>query len=125
MSLRQVAGEDLIKIIGGGFGWNITITNPAGISAAVTGFANDIAQSIDPDTGLIVSGRIITVALSLKSLEDAGFTALPEGISEATQKPWLIDFADIRGNLHNFAVIGSHPDRALGLVTCELELYNA
>jgi hypothetical protein len=123
MGLREVATSDLNLILATDFGLNIDVTNPDGVTAAIIGFTNDIAQTIDPDTGQIVSGRIGSVALSFASLDVAGF-GLPQGVSELTKKPWLVEFLAADANLYKFKVIGSNPDRALGIVTCELELYD-
>lgn len=125
MSLRQLAEADLAVILEDGttgFGWPITVTSPAAVSANLTGFSDDISQVIDPDTGQVVSGRLASVALRISSLTGAGL-ALPQGIADAAQKPWLITFDDINGTSYAFKVMQSNPDRALGLVTCILELY--
>lgn len=125
MSLRQLAEADLGVILedgATGFGWPITITDPAGDTGTLTGFSDDIAQIIDPDTGQAVSGRLASVALRISSLALEGLT-LPRGIADAGSKPWVIEFDDINGNAFKFKVSESNPDRALGLVTCLLELY--
>lgn len=125
MSLRQLAETDLGLILedgSTGFGWPITITDPAGNTGTLTGFSDDIAQIIDPDTGQAVSGRLASVALRISSLALQGLT-LPRGIADAGSKPWIIEFDDINGNAFKFKVSESNPDRALGLVTCLLELY--
>lgn len=125
MSLRQLAEADLGTILEDGvtgFGWPITITDPAGNAGTLTGFSDDIAQIIDPDTGQAVSGRLASVALRISSLALEGLT-LPKGIADAGSKPWVIEFDDINGNAYKFKVSQSNPDRALGLVTCLLELY--
>lgn len=125
MSLRQLAEADLGVILEDsvtGFGWPITITDPDGNVGSLTGFSDDIAQVIDPDTGQAVSGRLASVALRASSLAMEGLT-LPRGIADTTGKPWVVEFADINGAPYKFKVSQSNPDRALGLVTCILELY--
>lgn len=127
MGLRTIAEQDLGVILedsGTGFGWPITVTDPSGNSGTgpLTGFSDDIAQIIDPDTGQAVSGRLASVALRISSLTAAGL-ALPRGIADSGSKPWVIEFDDINGNPYKFKVSQSNPDRALGLVTCLLELY--
>ena len=125
MGLRELAEQDLGVILEDsttGFGWSITVTDPAGTVGALTGFSDDIAQIIDPDTGQAVSGRLASVALRISSLTTAGL-GLPQGIADAAIKPWLIEFDDINGNPYKFKVQQSNPDRAIGLVTCLLELY--
>ncbi len=125
MRLRQLSETDLSLILqdsSTGFGWPITVTDPAGTSRTLTGFSDDIAQIIDPDTGQAVSGRLASVALRTSSLIAAGLT-LPRGIADSGSKPWVIEFDDINGSAYKFKVAQSNPDRALGLVTCLLELY--
>ena len=123
--LRETAETDLGVILEDdtiGFGWPITVTDPSGTVGNLIGFSNDVAEVIDPDTGQAVSGRIASVALRTSSLTAAGL-GLPEGIADATSKPWVIKFDDINGNPFTFKVQRSSPDRALGIVTCVLELY--
>lgn len=125
MGLRSIAETDLGIILEDdmyGFGWPITITNPDGLVKPLIGFSNDISQIIDPDTGQAVSGRLASVALRIGALTAVGLT-LPVSIAESTSKPWLIQFDDINGNPFTFKVSQSNPDRALGIVTCILELY--
>ncbi len=127
MSLRQLAESDLGLILEDGvtgFGWPITITDPSGSTGTgpLTGFSDDIAQIIDPDTGQAVSGRLASVAIRISTLTAAGL-ALPQGIADAGIKPWLVQFDDINGNPFTFKVAQSNPDRALGLITLLLELY--
>lgn len=125
MGLRELAEKDLGAILEDsvtGFGWPITITDPDGNAEALTGFSDDIAQVIDPDTGQAVSGRLASVALRASSLTSAGL-GLPRGIADTGSKPWVIQFDDINGNAFTFKISQSNPDRALGLVVCLLELY--
>ncbi len=127
MSLRQLAEADLGTILEDGvtgFGWPITITDPAGNTGTLTGFSDDIAQVIDPDTGMAVSGRLASAAIRISSITAAlPGSGLPKGIADAGSKPWVVEFNDINGNAFKFKVSQSNPDRALGLVTLLLELY--
>lgn len=125
MSLRIQAEMDLGKILEDettGFGWTIFVTDPDGLSDMFTGFSTDIAHAIDPDTGVLVSGRTASVAIRISLLTAKGF-GLPEGISDTSRKPWIVDFNDINGTNYRFKVASSNPDRALGIVTCTLETY--
>ena len=126
MGLRDVAENDLAFILEGdetGFRFPITVTDPSGTSSSgLFGFSDDIAQVIDPDTGQLVSGRLASVAIRIGALTDQGL-GLPQGIADASIKPWIVAFADINGNPFTFKVSQSNPDRALGLVVCILELY--
>ena len=125
MGLRELAEADLGLILEDkdrGFGYDITLTDPSGTVRPLTGFSDDIAQIIDPDTGIAVSGRLASVAIRTSTIIASGLT-LPRGIADAGIKPWLVEFNDINGNPFTFKVSQSNPDRALGLVTLMLELY--
>jgi hypothetical protein len=128
MSLRDLAEQDLGRILedrATGFGWPVTLTDPAGLSDdSLTGFSDDISQTIDPDTGELVSGRLASVALRISSLLAAGF-AVPRGVPDQGSKPWVVTFNDINGTAHTFKVRQANPDRALGMVVCILEGYDA
>jgi hypothetical protein len=127
MSLRLTAESDLAVILEDdvmGFGWPITLTDPAGNAVSLTGFSDDIAQVIDPDTGQLVSGRLASAALRLSSIYTAfPSSGLPRGIADTGSKPWLVTFDDINGNSYNFKISKSNPDRALGVLTLILEAY--
>ena len=124
MSLRELAESDLAFTLEdpAAFGWPITVTDPAGATAALTGQSNDIAQLIDPDTGQAVSGRLASVAIRMSSLTTGGL-GRPVGVADAGSKPWLIEFDDINGESYRFKVSESNPDRAMGVIVCILEAY--
>lgn len=128
MSLRELAEQDLGVIIEGdiyGFRWPITVTNPAGLpSEGLYGFSDDISQTIDPDTGELVSGREASVALRIATIQNV-FGELPRGVADSTSKPWLVTFNDIGGTEYTFKVKQSNPDRTLGNLTCVLEAYDS
>lgn len=127
MGLRAIAEQDLATIMedtATGFGWPITLTAPDGTVGSLTGFSDDIAQVIDPDTGQAVSGRLASVAIRISLITTTlPGKGLPVGIADAGSKPWLVAFDDINGASYTFKVAQSNPDRALGLVTCLLEEY--
>lgn len=127
MGLRDLAEKDLGRILeddARGFGWPITLTDPAGLSSTgLVGFSDDIGQLIDPDTGALVNGRLASVALRISSLILQGF-ALPRGVADQASKPWVVTFDDINGTAHTFKVRQANPDRALGMVVCILEGYD-
>jgi len=125
MGLREQAAADLKTILedsAAGFGWPITVTDPAGTEAALVGYSTDISELVDPGTGLAVSGRHASIALALASLTAAGL-GMPSGVANQHAKPWLVAFDDVAGNAHTFKVSESRPDRAIGVVVCILELY--
>lgn len=124
MSLRRQAEIDARRILTNPeeFGWPITVRDPYGQQADLTGFATDIHTSIDPETGQAVSDRRASIALSLASLSEAGL-GIPVAVPESSRKPWLVMFDDINGHSHTFKVSEAMPDRAIGIVTCMLETY--
>tara|TARA_R100000808_G_C2155423_1_gene167861 strand:- start:9031 stop:9417 length:387 start_codon:yes stop_codon:yes gene_type:complete len=127
MSLRSAAEADLAFILEDGvmgFGWPIKVINPDGVAASFTGYSNDISAIIDPDTGQAVSGRLASVAIRISTLRASVLGDIPRGISDNLMKPWIVDFDDINGLPYKFKVQQSNPDRALGIVTCLLEVYN-
>ncbi len=126
MGLREDAEIDLGFILEDstrGFGWPITVTDPSGTTAPLTGDSGDISQLIDPDTGQAVSGRLAHISLRVASLLASPVAAIPRSIADSASKPWLITFDDINGVSYTFKVSESDPDRKLGLVVCMLELY--
>ena len=125
MGLRTDAAEDMREIHEDkdDFGWEITITDPAGTSAPLVGLSNDIAQAIDPDTGILVSGRSASVSLPIQAILDAGLE-MPEGTSDPKARPWVVSFDDIVGVEHTFKVSQTNPDRGIGNIVCLLETYN-
>ena len=126
MGLRDIAAADNRAILGDtvtGPAHPITLKDPAGLSVSIDGYSNDIGLFIDPDTGTAVSGRTGTVAFNIAELLSKGFTSLPEGISDASSKPWIAIFNDVNGNPHTFKITRTHPDRSLGMITCVIEVY--
>lgn len=125
MSLRTQAAADFKAIAENTdeFGWPVTVTNPNGLQAALTGLSSDVHASIDPDTGQLVSGRSVSVVLRVSSLEDAGL-GMPRGVSSPGALPWRVTFDDIDGSSHTFKVAEALPDRTIGSVVCMLEHYS-
>lgn len=125
MSLRLQAAADLQGILEdsvGGFGWAISVTSPVGVTAAFTGFSTDIGQTIDPETGVAISGSRASVALRIASLTAASMT-IPKNVADTTGKPWVVKFNDINGVPRTFKVFDAMPDHALGIITLMLESY--
>lgn len=120
MSLRDIAEADLGIIVEddvNGFGYPINITNPDGVKLPFVCLSNDIGQAIDPDTGQIVSGRFVSVAIRISTLTSVGFD-LPYGVADSSVKPWVVEIDGV-----NFKVVNSDPDQTIGLLVCTLELY--
>ncbi len=125
MNLRTQAALDLVSILSdeaSGFAWPITLVTPESESYQLTGFSTDIGQTINPETGQVVSGRRASIALSTAVLKGLGVD-IPRGVSDSRAKPWVVRFADIHGVAQSFKIQEAMPDRAIGIVTCMLETY--
>lgn len=125
MSLRLQLEKDLGHILEdktSGFGWDIVLIDPENNNYNFVGFSNDISQVIDPETGMVLSGRTVSVALKISSILESGMK-MPKGVEDSSSKPWLVQFKDINGSDYMFKVSKSNPDRAIGILTCLLESY--
>lgn len=124
MSLRDIAAQDSDFILSDvdGNTVEIRVTDPEGNSGVFRGWTTDVSTSIDPETGLSISGRNVSAALSMKALQDKGMD-FPRNQPSQLKKPWLLEFADVNGISHIFKVTKGEPDRTLNRVDCKLELY--
>lgn len=121
MGLREIAEQDQAFILEDeehGFGWEITLTDPDGLTDTFTGYSQDVYTLIDADTEIAASGRVISVALRISSILAAGFSDIPEGVQSQDSLPWRVQFDDLQGDPYSFAVRDSEPDRTLGMVVC-------
>jgi hypothetical protein len=125
MGLREQAALDALRFLEDqcGFGWPITLTNPDGAKLRLTGFSNDIGQTIDADTGMLVSGQQASVALPLLRLKGEQW-AIPRMIPDQSMKPWLVTFDDVAGVTRTYKVRETLPDQAIGVIVCMLEAYS-
>ena len=74
MELMEMVRRDLSVMVADkqtGFGEEATFTSPEGTEIPAIVLSSDISQVIDPDTGQLVSGRKATVAVYLKTFDDA------------------------------------------------------
>jgi len=124
VSLRVQAEADARAILhdANGFSWPIRILDPDGQQAQLLGFANDVAVSLDPETGLAITNRKATIAISIRDLIAAGLE-IPKGIADSEREPWTVEFNDINGRPTTAKVSEAMPDRSLGIVTCTLEAF--
>jgi hypothetical protein len=103
-----------------GFRRELTLTSPAGVVTALGGYATDVSESVDPETGTVVAGRRASVAVSLLSI-----ALMPEAEAEAGARPWVVTFADLALASTIWKVVEVRPDRAVGVVVLLLETYDA
>jgi hypothetical protein len=124
VSLRDLAAADAKAIIEddvGGFATTVTLTSPDNETAEVKATVADIGQSIDPNTGLAVSGRKATAAFSKATLLQLGFDI--RGTSDGARRPWVVVYTDVVGCERNYKVNEVLPDSELGITVCILESY--
>lgn len=124
--VREQAGADLARIMQDdktGPGWPVTVVEPSLAAHDLVGLSTDVAMTVDPNTGAFVSQRRAHVSLPTGPLLEKTAGKWPVGVSNQAVKPWLVQFADIHGETLLFKVTTSHPDRTVGTVTLELELY--
>lgn len=100
----------------------VTVTDPEGKSGQLRAPYVDVALSIDPDTGLQVTGRAVTVALSIDALRAKGL-GVPGNSPGKGGRPWVVSVVDRFGRLQQFKVIEGSYDRTLARVDCNLEIY--
>ena len=126
MGLRAQAVLDAQAILEStdDFGVTLTITDPAGESAEVVGYSADVHVLMDPGTGVAVSGRKISAAVHMNTLQAAGLD-VPVGVPDKGGKPWRVSFADALGKQQTFKVVSNDPDRVLGIVVLWLEVYKS
>jgi hypothetical protein len=125
MGLLEVAAADLAAILAddvGGFAVSIAITDPQNNQATIKGFATDIGEVIDPETGVAVAGRKASVALPIRALRAAGFATDPCGVNDKSSRPWIFVFTLPTGDAQTFKVVKTMPDK-LGCLVCLLSEY--
>lgn len=123
MSLRTTAANDFKKITQNlkEWGLKLTITAPDDSTFDVIGLATDISLKVDPDTGLVVSGRKASVAISLDQFRANDITEVPSMRPDQSGKPYRISFTSEDGNTYNFSIRESIPDRTLDQVVLILQ----
>jgi hypothetical protein len=113
MNLREIAENDLAITLEdnvNGFGWPVTIKNPGEtITYNLNGQVHHIGLSIDPETGMSVSGESSHITIRRSSI--AG--VLPE-------KDWKVEFEDINGNSLTMYISEIMEDKSLGIITYSL-----
>lgn len=125
MNLRELAAIDHAAILGDvaqGFAIPLTITNPAGVQLALAGFASDVGEVVDPESGIPIIGRRATCSFVPDPIEQAGLGPIV-GVAEDSRRPWLVAFADAHGVVRVYKVTAVMPEGDLGSVRCALEAY--
>jgi hypothetical protein len=106
------------------FGLSIVVTSPGGTSVDMTGYAREIGQTIEPETGQAVAGMRASIDLPLADFRAAfGSSSLPVHVASAAGAPWRVSFDDAGGVNRAYKVVDTMPDLSLGVITCTLETY--
>lgn len=108
------------KIVGTDDGEPVTVRSPIGDEKSLKGIIKDVHQYMDPGTGTLVSGRQVSVTLSIGALKEEGFE-IPWGEADPKKPPWIVSFTNSAGETPTFKVKSTKPDRTLDVVVCELE----
>lgn len=113
MSLLARAAADVRSIlndVAGGFAIPITIIPPDYAEVVINGFQTDVGLAIDPDTGVMVAGRKASIVISQADLAAADL-AIPEGIPEDDENPWLVRWTPPTGGEQTMKVVSALPDK--------------
>jgi hypothetical protein len=123
VSLADIAAADLASILNSGDGACVELQAPDGRVAKFGALTQDIAHAIDPQTGMLVSGRTCTVALSLFDLLTLNMS--PSVVVDSKiSKPWVVRFVETVSRVeHVFKVRETKPDRTIGALILILEAY--
>lgn len=126
MSLYDLAVADHARIVNDPMGFSrlVTLTNPEGVSALVPAIVADIGQTVDPETGAVITGRRVTAQFLTAPLRTAGLGE-PRAVADSGMKPWRVQIPDAQGILHSYKVREAMPDATLGRVDCLLEAYRS
>ena len=125
MGLRDIAASDFQTLANDtdtGWGWPATVTDSNGTTAVLNGFSNDISELIDPQTGLLVSGRNASIALVYRDLVAAGL-GMPVAVIDRSIRPWTVSITHVDGQTFVFKIVEVKPDQTIGPVVCKLEEY--
>lgn len=125
MSLLDAAKADAAAFASdlSAFAVTATITDPDGLSGSVRGRFNDVTATVDPDTGVLVSGRDPTFVVARATLSAAGLGE-PVAAQDAAAKPWLVLTAPGGAGEQEWKVGRVDRDEPLGLLTLYLEAYD-
>jgi hypothetical protein len=124
VSLADIAEADLWNILNAD-GASITLQAPPPDGRTVEFRANtqDISHAIDPQTGMLVSGRTCSVALSKRDLQTANMEPIAV-LDNKVSKPWIVRYSEtVSGEVHMFKVKETKPDRTIGALILILEIY--
>lgn len=120
MSLRAQAETDLGALLEapGDWGNPVAVIDSAGNTADLFGKTTDVGQAIDPQTGVVISGRHAACTLRITSMAVAGLVGLPIAVSDESLLPWRVTFAGPSTPSQQYAVVQTFPNFTVGYVVC-------
>jgi hypothetical protein len=119
MDLMAQLADDLRKFIDD-YGEDITITSPDGVTLPFHGRTQDIFLTVDPGTGMPVSGRQCAVSVHNDALSEVGFSGIK---AVASGRPWVVRWTNSTGVSVVLKVVEVDPDQTLGSIVLKLEGY--
>lgn len=124
-ALRNLAAKHAQSFLAKDFDLPIKLTSPEGIVYQLTGYATEISQGLDPQTGVMVRADKASIAFSILTFLALGGSRekLPYGVAESEKLPWVVEITDIVGEVKTYKVKDSYPDHAIGVQVCILENY--
>lgn len=125
MNIRDLAALDhaaIVTDVAGGFAIPILVTNPEGVELAMAGFTTDVGEVVDPQSGMLIDGRRVSVQILTAPLIAAGMGE-PRAVSDGSRKPWLVRFANVHGEQRTYKIFEVKPEDVLGSHKCLLEAW--
>lgn len=114
--------DGLSNIFTDGEGNNFLATSvPTNGKITIQGLATRHSTTYNPDTGLEQVGENCHCSFSEKVLNDLGF-ATRNAKNKLIIKDWIVSWSDITG-IVRYKIKESYPDETLGLIRCQLALY--
>lgn len=126
MNIRDLAAQDFLNIVNdqnSGFGVPVALISPDGNAQPLSGLTTDISSYLDPETGVLVAGRVASVTFANNAIREAGFSEMPVAVADSNKRPWVVCFRDPEGIPYLFKVVKAMPDRAISGIVLELEVY--
>ena len=123
MNLNSIAESDLefvLEDLSDGFGVEVIVTTPAGLTQTLTAQSTDIGVLIDPQTGVGIIGRNCEFNFRMSTLISK-LGEIPKK-SESGNNYWTFSHVNTNGETWYFGIEQVHADRKLGVVKIVLGL---
>ena len=124
MGLIDQARQDIGLILTdlSGFGQEITLINPNGLTITTIGLHKKIRLGVDTE-GNIVNSLTATITLSDNDLVLQNY-AYRNSKGEVDFNKHRVSVSDVTGIVRTYNMQSWHPDETLGLIVCYLNYFN-